>query len=155
MADPFSSAATVAFDKLNALKRRYQQEPDPVPVLRADPEIAAELEGDDIPVLTQAVLIVDEPVEQIEAVEPPALPVSPAAVMPANLMSASEQAEDALIEKVIARLRPELESLIAESIQAVLDGRNPAIYQAWLNGLRQRSRELLSGDADDSASPWI
>lgn len=142
MSEDFSSAASAAFSKLSALKRRYQQEPDPVPALEQAVQIEpAAADHDDIPVLTEAVLILDEAAaETIDVVEPLAPPE------PATAVSV----EDELVERVVARLRPELERVIVQSVQAALEGQNPAIYQAWLAGLRQRTRQLLDGEEDTS-----
>lgn len=144
MADDLSNAA---FDKLAALKRRYQQESDPVPELQADADSG---DNDDIPVLTQAVLILDESPEVIDIAGPVVeSPVS------AEEAAVPLDADDLLLEKLIARLRPEMERVILQTVQAALEGKNTRIYEAWLAGLRQRSRQQLDGDEENAASPWL
>ena len=150
MADEFSDAASAAFDKLAALKRRYQQESDPVPELAEAVHIDASdvADNDDIPVLTQAVLILDESPEVIDI-------AGPVVDSPVSLEEAAAPltAEDLLLEKIIARLRPEMERVIQQTVQAALEGRNDRIYAAWLAGLRQRSKQQLDGEEEGGVSP--
>lgn len=149
MADDLSASA--AFDKLAALKRRYQQESDPVPEL--DAAVHLDLDGgdsDDIPVLTQAVLILDESPEVIDIAGPVVeSPVS------AEEAAAPLSVDDLLLEKIIARLRPEMERVIEQTVQAALEGKSSRIYEAWLAGLRQRSKQQLDGDEVDDTSSWL
>lgn len=178
MTDDFSADAHAAFDKLAALKRRYQQESDPVPELEQAVQIdaPAPVDLDDIPILTEAVLILDEPMAGSEALaeleaepdfdpeadlalhldghhNPPPMFATPDPPDP-RVDAASVVVDDALLERLVARLRPELEMVIQESVKAALAGQGAQIYEAWLAGLRQRTAHLLDEGEDNTSSSW-
>lgn len=130
MEDDFSPDASAAFDKLAALKRRYQSEADPVADVEPAPEDENAFDNDDIPVLTEAVLIAEPPLGNPPASEQP--------IPNTGFLEAQ------LVDLVIERLRPELHKLLEAAVIGVLHDRAPVVYEAWLDGLRQRTRQAVN-----------
>lgn len=202
--EEFSKDAAAAFDKLAALKRRYQQESDPVPELLEPVRIDHDdMDHEDIPVLTEVVLlqepVVESPVAnesgievflefdataqtdvvlddvyevaEEEGSEPEAELLAPlfetesdAEVEP-ELEQASTQVEatplpesavdpvagvdQAILNALIERLRPEIETLVVQTVADALVGNGMAIYEAWVAGLQQRAKLPLARRATD------
>lgn len=196
--EEFSKDAAAAFDKLAALKRRYQQESDPVPELLEPVRIDHDdMDHEDIPVLTEIVLlqepVVESPVDHESGIEvflefdatvetdvvlddvyevaeevdsePEAELLAPLFETEPEPELASAQAEStplpesavdpiagvdqAILNALIERLRPEIETLVVQTVADALVGNGMAIYEAWVAGLQQRAKLPLARRATD------
>ena len=195
--EEFSKDAAAAFDKLAALKRRYQQESDPVPELLEPVRIDHDdMDHEDIPVLTEVVLlqesVVESPVADESGIEvflefdvtaetdvvpddvnetadeeadsePEAELLAPLfetepepATVFAEATPLAESAVDpvagvdqAILNALIERLRPEIETLVVQTVADALVGNGMAIYEAWVAGLQQRAKLPLARRATD------
>lgn len=196
--EEFSKDAAAAFDKLAALKRRYQQESDPVPELLEPVRIDHDdMDHEDIPVLTEIVLlqepVIESPVDNESGIEvflefdatvetdvvlddvyevaeevdsePEAELLAPLFETEPEPELASAQAEStplpesavdpiagvdqAILNALIERLRPEIETLVVQTVADALVGNGMAIYEAWVAGLQQRAKLPLARRATD------
>lgn len=197
--EEFSKDAAAAFDKLAALKRRYQQESDPVPELLEPVRIDHDdMDHEDIPVLTEVVLlqesVVESPMadesgievflefdataetdvvlddvyeaaaEEVDS-EPEAELLAPlfetepepelasaqaeATPLPESAVDPVAGVDQAILNALIERLRPEIETLVVQTVADALVGNGMAIYEAWVAGLQQRAKLPLARRATD------
>lgn len=198
--EEFSKDAAAAFDKLAALKRRYQQESDPVPELLEPVRIDHDdMDHEDIPVLTEVVLlqesVVESPVADDSGIEvflefdataetdvvldeesagveedesepetellaplfktqpePQPEQVAPqvkAAPIPESAVDPVAGVDEAILNALIERLRPEIETLVVQTVADALIGNGMAIYEAWVAGLQQRAKLPLARRSTD------